>query len=61
MSRAVSRTDSLRGPFGARARDTRRTASHGASSAHKVYQSSFIPGLHDVCMVFEKQHTKEGE
>jgi len=28
--------------------------SHGASSSHKVYRSSFIPGLHDVCMVFEK-------
>ncbi len=28
--------------------------SHGASSGHKVYRSSFIPGLHDVCMVFEK-------
>ncbi len=29
--------------------------SHGASSSKKVYRSSFIPGLHDVCMVFEKQ------
>jgi hypothetical protein len=29
--------------------------SHGASSAKKVYRSSFIPGLHDVCMVFEKR------
>jgi DNA modification methylase len=28
--------------------------SHGASSARKVYRSSFIPGLHDVCAVFEK-------
>lgn len=28
--------------------------SHGASSSRKVYQSSFIPGLHDVCMLFEK-------
>lgn len=28
--------------------------SHGASSGTKVYRSSFIPGLHDVCMVFEK-------
>jgi hypothetical protein len=27
--------------------------SHGASSSRKVYRSSFIPGLHDVCMVFE--------
>jgi SAM-dependent methyltransferase len=29
--------------------------SHGASSSKKVYHSSFIPGLHDVCMIFEKQ------
>ncbi len=28
--------------------------SHGASSGRKVYRSSFIPGLHDVCCVFEK-------
>jgi hypothetical protein len=28
--------------------------SHGASSSHKVYRSAFIPGLHDVCMVFER-------
>jgi SAM-dependent methyltransferase len=28
--------------------------SHGASSSRKVYRSSFIPGLHDVCMIFEK-------
>lgn len=28
--------------------------SHGASSSRKVYQSSFIPGLHDTCMVFER-------
>lgn len=28
--------------------------SHGASSSRKVYRSSFIPGLHDVCTVFEK-------
>lgn len=34
--------------------------SHGASSGRKVYRSSFIPGLHDTCMVFEKP-TKEGE
>lgn len=27
--------------------------SHGASSGCKVYRSSFIPGLHDVCSVFE--------
>jgi hypothetical protein len=29
--------------------------SHGASSSRKVYRSSFIPGLHDTCMAFEKQ------
>jgi hypothetical protein len=28
--------------------------SHGASSSRKVYRSSFIPGLHDVCMIFGK-------
>jgi len=28
---------------------------HGASSGKKVYRSSFIPGLHDVCCIFEKQ------
>ncbi len=28
--------------------------SHGASSSTKVYTSSFIPGLHDVCSIFEK-------
>jgi len=28
--------------------------SHGASSARKVYRSSFIPILHDSCMVFER-------
>lgn len=28
--------------------------SHGASSSRKIYRSSFIPGLHDVCMIFEK-------
>lgn len=27
--------------------------SHGASSSTKVYRSSFIPGLHDTCMVFQ--------
>ena len=27
--------------------------SHGATSSKRVYRSSFIPGLHDVCMVFE--------
>lgn len=31
--------------------------SHGASSSRKVYRSSFIPGLHDVCMVFESSAT----
>jgi hypothetical protein len=29
--------------------------SHGASSSKKVYRSKFIPGLHDVCMIFERQ------
>ena len=29
--------------------------SHGASSSKKVYASKFIPGLHDVCMVFERR------
>ena len=28
--------------------------SHGASSGKKTYKSSFIPGLHDTCMIFEK-------
>jgi SAM-dependent methyltransferase len=28
--------------------------SHGASSSKKVYRSSFIPGLHDVCCIFQK-------
>lgn len=28
--------------------------SHGASSGRKVYRSSFIPGLHDICCVFQK-------
>jgi hypothetical protein len=28
---------------------------HRAGSAGKVYRSSFIPGLHDVCMIFEKR------
>lgn len=28
--------------------------SHGNSSSKKVYRSSFIPGLHDVCTLFEK-------
>jgi hypothetical protein len=36
--------------------------SHGASSGNKVYRSRFIPGLHDVCMLFEKPTTsKEGD
>ncbi len=35
--------------------------SHGASSSRKVYRSSFIPGLHDTCMVFERPvHTQKG-
>ncbi len=35
--------------------------SHGASSGRKVYRSAFIPGLHDVCMIFQKpDNTKDG-
>lgn len=30
--------------------------SHNASSSRKVYRSSFIPGLHDVCVIFEKPY-----
>ena len=29
--------------------------SHGASSSRKTYSSSFIPGLHDVCMIFTRK------
>jgi hypothetical protein len=29
--------------------------SHGASSSKKTYRSSFIPGLHDICTIMEKQ------
>lgn len=32
--------------------------SHGASSSKKVYRSSFIPGLHDTCMIFAKPQTE---
>ncbi len=32
--------------------------SHGASSGKKTYSSSFIPGLHDVCVVMEKPSTR---
>lgn len=32
--------------------------SHGASSSRKRYRSSFIPGLHDVCMIFEKNEPR---
>ena len=35
--------------------------SHGASSSKKVYRSSFIPGLHDTCMVFEKPDQPSSE
>jgi len=28
--------------------------SHGASSSRRTYLTSFIPGLHDTCMIFEK-------
>ena len=33
--------------------------SHGASSSRKVYRSSFIPGLHDTCCVFQKPNLKD--
>jgi hypothetical protein len=32
----------------------RQRFQNGASSSRKIYRSSFIPGLHDVCMIFEK-------
>jgi hypothetical protein len=32
--------------------------SHGASSGKKVYRCSFIPGLHDVCVVMDKRSQK---
>lgn len=35
--------------------------SHGASSSRKVYQSSFIPGLHDTVSIFEKPPASKGE
>ncbi len=35
--------------------------SHGASSGRKVYRSSFIPGLHDVCTIFERPRAATGE
>jgi DNA modification methylase len=35
--------------------------SHGASSSRKTYRSSFIPGLHDVCTIFEKQSRTSAE
>lgn len=28
---------------------------HGNTSSRKTYQSSFIPGLHDVCLVFQRK------
>lgn len=28
--------------------------SHGASSSKKVYRTSFIPGLHDICCIYQK-------
>ena len=33
--------------------------SHGASSSRKVYRSSFIPGLHDTCMVFKRARVSD--
>ncbi len=32
--------------------------SHGASSGRKVYRSAFIPGLHDVCTLFQKPYDR---
>lgn len=34
--------------------------SHGASSSKKVYRSSFIPALHDTCMIFERTTAQSG-
>jgi len=35
---------------------------HGASSTRKVYRSSFIPILHDICSVYEKpQSSRKGQ
>jgi hypothetical protein len=33
--------------------------SHGASSSGKVYKSSFIPGLHDVCVLMTKPKERD--
>ncbi|MEZ6140781.1 MAG: hypothetical protein R3B84_09440 [Zavarzinella sp.] len=33
--------------------------SHGASSSRKRYRSAFIPGLHDTCMIFQKERTAQ--
>ncbi|MEZ6128921.1 MAG: hypothetical protein R3C59_09580 [Planctomycetaceae bacterium] len=35
--------------------------SHGASSSRKVYRSSFIPGLHDICAVFTKPKATQSQ
>jgi hypothetical protein len=35
--------------------------SHGARSNKKVYQSSFIPGLHDICIILEKPRVALGK
>jgi hypothetical protein len=35
--------------------------SHGATSSHRRYRSSFIPGLHDVCMIFERKQDVDQE
>ena len=34
--------------------------SHGASSGRKRYKASFIPGLHDTLMIFQKPTQKGG-
>jgi hypothetical protein len=57
MFRSFSSTDKhrhalfLQEPAGSRTLRLRQ----GVSSSRKVYRSKFIPGLHDVCMLFEKQ------
>lgn len=33
-------------------------ASHGASSSHKTYATSFIPRLHDVCLVLQRDEAR---
>ena len=35
--------------------------SHGTASGHRRYRSSFIPGLHDVCTIFERKDDADQE